>query len=164
MSERKSEIKRKIHNVKEWLDSADDSFEQDHEVKGQLNLLMAQAEMQTLKKANKNWYREYRIHITFAVLILVIVTGVVYNSFTKDKKVDTIIKSTSQSYENPKPKIEQEHNNSSSFNHKKADVQADTNPIQIEQGALEHTKTLTETEKRELVRKAQQSLHGELKR
>lgn len=164
MSERKSEIKRKIHNVKEWLDSADDSFQQDHEVKGQLNLLMAQAEMQTLKKANQNWYREYRIHIALGLLILVIVMGVVYNSFTKDKKVDTIIKSNSQSYEKSKQNMQLNNIGPNNFEQEKLDGQEHKLPTLKDEVRADTTKTLTETEKRELVRKAQQSLHGELKR
>lgn len=161
MSERKSELKRKIHNVKEWLDSADSSFERDQELKGQLNLMLAQAEMQTLKKTNGKWYCQYRMHITIGILILVLTSGIVYNLFTKEQKVDTIIRNNFQTSDAKSKNIESEPFKAEEVDGKISNSRAGAQSLPEKKEAVQ---TFTETEKRNLIRQAQQSLHGELKR
>lgn len=161
MSEHKYEIKRKIRNVIEWLNSAEDNFQQDHEVKGQLNLMMAQAEMQTIQKANARWYRKRPVYILLLLLGTMIAIIVTYNSFTKVEKVDTIIRSNFQTNEQPKNNLEQNDIGNSNLIQEKINRQEQNVPIPSKP---ENETTLTNTEKRDLVRKAQQSLHGELKR
>lgn len=161
MSERKLELKRKIHNVKEWLDSADSSFEHDQELKGQLNLMLAQAEMQTLKKTNGKWYRRYRKHIVIGILILVLTSGIVYNLFTKEQKVDTIIRSNFQTLDVKTKTTVPQPFQPEEVDGKILNSGAGAQPLPEKK---ETVQTLTETEKRNLIRQAQQSLHGELKR
>lgn len=161
MSERKLELKRKIHNVKEWLDSADSSFEHDQELKGQLNLMLAQAEMQTLKKTNGKWYHRYRTHIVIGILILVLTSGIVYNLFTKEQKVDTIIRNNSQTLDVKTKTTVPQPFQPEEVDGKILNSGAGAQPLPEKK---ETVQTLTETEKRNLIRQAQQSLHGELKR
>lgn len=160
MSERNSEIKRKIHNVKEWLNSAEDSFKQDQDIKGQLNLMLAQAEMQTLSKANDKWYKR-RIYVALLAITIALTTGIVYNFFTKDEKVDTIIRSNFQPRDEKKSSLE---TNELKVKELKQVEQATDEPNTKEPAPKAPGQNLTEVEKRNLIRQAQQSLHGELKR
>lgn len=160
MSEHKSEIERKINNVKEWLSSAENSFKQEKELKGQLNLMLAQAEMKTLNKANAKWHRLWP-RIVLSLLLLALTAGIIYNLFTKDKKIDTIIRSNFQTQET-KPIVEQpaemaiKEPEPTNIVSSKAKAQ----PLKPQ----ETERTFTELEKRNLIKQAQQSLHGELKR
>lgn len=160
MSEHKSEIKRKINNVKEWLNNAEDSFQHDQEVKGQLNLMLAQAEIETLsKKTNAKWHA-FKIHIALSALLIVLITYTGYRLFTKEQKIDTIIRSNLPSQE-VKPNII-EPNELEATLPKTVDRAAESSSSALERNVS--GRAFTENEKQSLIRSAQQSLHGELKR
>ena len=41
---------KRVKSVKRWLDKAENSYSNNKDISGELNLMMAQAEMQRLKK------------------------------------------------------------------------------------------------------------------
>ena len=43
---------RRVKSVKKWLDKAEQSYSSDKEISGEINLIMAQAEMQRLKEVH----------------------------------------------------------------------------------------------------------------
>jgi hypothetical protein len=73
----KNRLKRHISAAKEWLGRAEKSLDQDNEVKGDLNLMLAQAELQRAKEA-KDMRKKSRMpwrHITSALVAVLLVWG-----------------------------------------------------------------------------------------
>ena len=46
---------KRVKSVKKWLDKAENSYSNNKDISGELNLMMAQAEMQRLKETAKKW-------------------------------------------------------------------------------------------------------------
>lgn len=74
MDLKKKGIKEKIHSVKTWLDKAENSYDDNSKAKGELNILMAKAEMQHLEENNKPFVKGYTLlgipFMFFAIAIL----------------------------------------------------------------------------------------------
>lgn len=64
----------KIRSVKSWLSKAEDSFGNENELQGELNLLLAEAEMQHLRETEARDRRRRR-HVISMGVALVIVAG-----------------------------------------------------------------------------------------
>ena len=54
MSERKKRLKNHIKEAREWLCKAEDSLNKDNNIQGDLNLMLAQAELQRAKEFNQS--------------------------------------------------------------------------------------------------------------
>ena len=54
MSERKKRLKNHIKAAKEWLCKAEDSLDKDNNIQGDLNLMLAQAELQRAKESEQS--------------------------------------------------------------------------------------------------------------
>lgn len=61
MSVKKKGINEKIHSVKKWLEKAEDSYDNASKARGELNLIMAKAEMQHLEENNKPFLKGYTL-------------------------------------------------------------------------------------------------------
>jgi len=73
----KNRLKRHISAAKEWLGRAEKSLDQDNEVKGDLNLMLAQAELQRAKEekhGRKKGFVPWR-HIASALVAVLLVWG-----------------------------------------------------------------------------------------
>lgn len=73
----KNRLKRHISAAKEWLGRAEKSLDQNNEVKGDLNLMLAQAELQRAKEA-KDVRKKGRMpwrHIASALVAVLLVWG-----------------------------------------------------------------------------------------
>lgn len=73
----KNRLKRHISAAKEWLGRAEKSLDQDNEVKGDLNLMLAQAELQRAKEekhGRRKSFLPWR-HIASALVAVLLVWG-----------------------------------------------------------------------------------------
>lgn len=63
MADSKNHISRHLQSAKAWLDRAEDSFDKDSDVRGELNLLLAQAELQRVREVNRSgrWRWKYPV-------------------------------------------------------------------------------------------------------
>lgn len=63
MADSKNHISRHLKSAKAWLDRAEDSFDKDSDVRGELNLLLAQAELQRVREVNRSgrWRWKYPV-------------------------------------------------------------------------------------------------------
>ena len=61
MAEAKKHMNRHLRSARQWLTKAEEAFDQDHDVRGELDLLLAQAELQHVKekKATRRWAFTY---------------------------------------------------------------------------------------------------------
>lgn len=82
MAELKQQMKKHVKAAKEWLGKAEHSFDQENEIRGDLNLMLAQAELkhaQETKRADKkkNRYQALLMHSLLAAGVagLVVVIG-----------------------------------------------------------------------------------------
>lgn len=80
MTEVKEQMKNHVSAAKEWLGKAEQSLDEDNDIKGNLNLMLAQAELkraQETKQANKKGYTSLLIHsiLVTSVAGLVLVVG-----------------------------------------------------------------------------------------
>ena len=48
---------KRVKSVKRWLEKAENSYSNHKELTGEMNLIMAQAEMQRLKEVRRNHWR-----------------------------------------------------------------------------------------------------------
>ena len=69
-----------LESAKAWIHQAEQSFGQDADIRGELNLLLAQAELQRVREANRarQWRWKYpllRQSLAFALALLVMVGG-----------------------------------------------------------------------------------------
>ena len=58
MSERKKRLKNHIKAAREWLCRAEASLDKDNSIQGDLNLMLAQAELQRAKESGQNQYKK----------------------------------------------------------------------------------------------------------
>lgn len=80
LADSKNHISRHLQSAKAWLDRAEDSFDKDSDVRGELNLLLAQAELQRVREVNRSgrWRWKYpvlRQSLAVALACLVAVGG-----------------------------------------------------------------------------------------
>ena len=73
-----SKLCNKIRSVKSWLSKAEDSFGNENELQGELNLILAEAELQHLREtdAKTTQKRRHVISMGVALLIAAIFVGV----------------------------------------------------------------------------------------
>lgn len=97
MAELKQQMKKHVKAAKEWLGKAEQSFDQENEIRGDLNLMLAQAELkhaQETKKIGKKKkrYQSLLIHGILAASVagLVVVAGFGGFGFTA-KPVNSVI-------------------------------------------------------------------------
>ena len=79
MSGSKHHIARNLESAKVWIDQAEQSFQKDSDVRGELNLLLAQAELQRVREVNssRRWRWKFPLlrHGLALVLAMVAVAG-----------------------------------------------------------------------------------------
>ena len=78
MSERKKRLKNHIKAAKEWLCKAEDSLDKDNNIQGDLNLMLAQAELQRAKESGQSQQKKkshwsVRLAPAVAAVLLVVV-------------------------------------------------------------------------------------------
>ena len=82
MATSKHHIASSLQSAKVWIDQADESFSKDADVRGELNLFLAQAELQHAREVNRHgrWHWKYPLlRQTMAfVLAVAVVTGGAY--------------------------------------------------------------------------------------
>jgi len=61
MSDLKRQMARRLHSTKQWLTRAEESFDKDSTIRGELDLFLAQAELQHAREANcsRQWQQRY---------------------------------------------------------------------------------------------------------
>lgn len=185
MSEHKENICTRIKMVKNWLSRAENSLEQDNNVRAQLDLMLAEAEMKNLRLGSKKNYAQSQIKIVFSVISVLFIVFMGYWYFTKTEKLASIVH---KQYEHD-VNIEQNHKpnpvnaQKTTTNIKKTEtvlldqpkvapkVDAVERPIEqiITKPVVKQDESprlpvkadiISDGERRLLVRKAQQSLHG----
>lgn len=78
MSDLKKHMVQRLCSARHWLVRAEESFEQEHSVRGELNLLLAQAELQRACEAKHSRSRSLLLHglaVTCAAVLVVIGIG-----------------------------------------------------------------------------------------
>lgn len=60
MSDFKKNIDQHLRSAKGWLTKAEDAFDKERDVRGELNLMLAQAELQHVKEANRSMHWRYK--------------------------------------------------------------------------------------------------------
>ena len=185
MSEHKEKICTRIQMIKNWLSRAENSLEQDNNVRAQLDLMLAEAEMKNLRQGTKKNYVQSQLKTSFSVISVLIIVFMGYWYFTKTEKLASIVH---KQYEH-NAYVEQSHE-SNPVNAQKVTTnmaktetvllakpkvapkaeaveqpveQIITKPVvkQINAPSLPLKEDIiSDGEKRLLVRKAQQSLHG----
>jgi hypothetical protein len=83
MSDLKQHMYQHLRSAKEWLTKAEDAFDKQHDVRAELDLMLAQAELQHVKEANRSqqWRYKYAVFrhgvaLTLAVFMAVAAGGV----------------------------------------------------------------------------------------
>ena len=86
MVKAKDGIGTKIKIVKQWLNSAEDSFAKDNAVRGHLDLMLAEAEMKHLRLGTTSVFqKKYRQLILLLAVCLIMPSAYWY--FTKQEKL-----------------------------------------------------------------------------
>lgn len=62
MADFKRHMYRHLRSARQWLARAEESFDQDQDIRGELNLILAQAELQHVREAQRpdNWRYKFR--------------------------------------------------------------------------------------------------------
>jgi ABC-type ATPase with predicted acetyltransferase domain len=83
MAQLKQNMYQHLRSAKEWLTKAEKAFEQQHDVRAELDLMLAQAELQHVKEANRSrqWRYKYLafrhgLALTLAMFMAVAAGGV----------------------------------------------------------------------------------------
>ena len=83
MAELKQNMYQHLRSAKEWLTKAEEAFDKQHHVRAELDLMLAQAELQHVKEANRSrqWRYKYPVlrhgmALTLAMFMAVAVGGV----------------------------------------------------------------------------------------
>lgn len=76
MADFKHQMYRHLHSARQWLTRAEEAFDKDSDIQGELNLFLAQAELQHLQEVKKSPRRRYFLlrHGT-ALLLAVLLTA-----------------------------------------------------------------------------------------
>lgn len=80
MADLKQNMFRHLRSAKQWLARAEESFDKDSDIRGELDLFLAQAELQHARETSRSrpvWYRrQYLRHVlSFAVAVVICVSG-----------------------------------------------------------------------------------------
>lgn len=80
MADLKQNMFRHLSSAKQWLAKAEESFDKDSDIRGELDLFLAQAELQHARETSRSrpvWYRRpyFRHILSFAVAAVVCVSG-----------------------------------------------------------------------------------------
>lgn len=83
MARLKQHVYQHLHSAKEWLTKAEEAFDKEHDVRAELDLMLAQAELQHVKEVNRSrqWRYKYVIFrhgiaLTIAMSMAIVVGGV----------------------------------------------------------------------------------------
>jgi len=83
MAQLKQHMYQHLRSAKEWLTKAEEAFDQQHDVRAELDLMLAQAELQHVKEANRSrqWRYKYLafrhgLALTLAMFMAVALGGV----------------------------------------------------------------------------------------
>ena len=79
----KQNMYQHLRSAKEWLTKAEEAFDKQHDVRGELDLMLAQAELQHVKETNRSrqWRYKYLafrhgLALTLAMFMVVVLGGV----------------------------------------------------------------------------------------
>ena len=80
MADLKQNMFRHLRSAKQWLARAEESFDKDSDIRGELDLFLAQAELQHARETTRSrqaWYRQpYLRHLlSFAVAVIIGISG-----------------------------------------------------------------------------------------
>ncbi len=85
MAPLKKNMYQHLRSAKEWLTKAEEAFDKEHDVRAELDLMLAQAELQHVKEANRSrqWRYKYLVFrhgaaLTLAVFMAVAIGGGVW--------------------------------------------------------------------------------------
>ena len=83
MARLKQHVYQHLRSAKEWLTKAEEAFDKEHDVRAELDLMLAQAELQHVKEVNRSrqWRYKYLIlrhgmALTIAMSMAIVVGGV----------------------------------------------------------------------------------------
>jgi len=83
MARLKQHVYQHLRSAKEWLTKAEEAFDREHDVRAELDLMLAQAELQHVKEVNRSrqWRYKYVIFrhgiaLTIAMSMAIVVGGV----------------------------------------------------------------------------------------
>lgn len=83
MARLKQHVYQHLRSAKEWLTKAEEAFDKEHDVRAELDLMLAQAELQHVKEVNRSrqWRYKYLIlrhgmALTIAMSMVIVVGGV----------------------------------------------------------------------------------------
>lgn len=166
MEEKRNVLCDRIRSAKSWLNRAEDSFGKENDVQGELNLLLAQAELKHLqeKDGSRLQKNKHLIALFTAAFIAVSFWGLWKGYFSQTAKEQPVMQITEQS-PNTKSVVVVPVNNVN----KAASVAQEQKPFQINQVEKANTNdampestqaVFSENEMREFVRTAGQVLRG----
>lgn len=80
MADFKNHISRHLRSAKDWLNRAEDSFDKDRDIRGELDLLLAQAELQRVREVNRStrWRYKYPLLtncLAFSFAFIMVISG-----------------------------------------------------------------------------------------
>lgn len=160
----------KIKIVKQWLNSAEDSFANDNAVRGHLDLMLAEAEMKHLRTGTESiLQRKYK---EFACLLTIcLVATFAYWYFTKQEKIVNIVDKSinvERGLLNSEKKLEQQGviQSSATRQDQEGEISEELSrvtkeqPVKLQSSEWKPAKEFSEQEKQALIRQAQKSLQG----
>lgn len=86
MAEQNDKKTKHLRSARQWLTRAEESFDKDHDVRGELNLFLAKAELQHAQETslNRGWLRRYpALRHGLALLVAVMFVSVAYGVFVR---------------------------------------------------------------------------------
>ncbi|HMM20909.1 MAG TPA: hypothetical protein PKA10_09205 [Selenomonadales bacterium] len=80
MADLKQNMFRHLRSAKQWLAKAEESFDKDSDIRGELDLFLAQAELQHARETSRSrpvWYRQQYLRqlLSFAVAVIIGISG-----------------------------------------------------------------------------------------
>lgn len=116
LAEQNEKKTRHLRSARQWLSQAEESFEEDREVRGELNLFLAQAELQRAKETglNRGWLRKYpAIRHGLAAVVAMTLVSVAFGVYNQSNEGLALQQSAAPSIVSPampsvtveKPKI-----------------------------------------------------------
>ena len=81
MADLKRHMTRHLRSAQEWLTRAEDSFDKDSNIRGELNLFLAQAELQHARETNSSRQWRYKYPVLRHAVSLVLATTIVAVGF-----------------------------------------------------------------------------------
>ncbi len=168
MDQKNRPISKKIKAIKRWLEKAEQSYDDNAEAKGDLQLLLAQAEMKHLQEQGGNRSKSlFRVGIAVSCFI-VIIGGWYYKSQTPPLKegaswtpleAGKMVSPVSQSsadwlvkreltYSKQAPEAEKETNRMTE------------EPVVVKTGTYATSEIMSQEERQQIVRAAERSLRG----